>query len=482
MNKRMILYIIGVVLVAEAALMLLPAGVALIYAEERALRAFLASAGVLAVIGGLLTRIRHKKKTIYSKEGFVAVALCWIALSLGGSLPFMLSGDIPSFIDAFFETVSGFTTTGASILSDVEALSHASLFWRSFTHWVGGMGVLIFVMAALPLASGGGNIHLMRAESPGYDVSKLVPSSRGTAFRLYAIYFFMTVLMVICLLICGNPLFDSLTLSFGAAGTGGFAIKNDSIASYSAATQDIITIFMTAFGINFSCYYLLRSGKIGEFFRNEEVRLYLLILVVSTGFIVLQIAPDCVSLEQALRTAAFQTSSVMTTTGYSTVDFNQWPELSRMIMLLIMCIGACVGSTGGGIKVARVAILVKAGLRQVKYTLSPNRVESVRFNGKAVSSETVTGILTYFALYMLVFVISILLLALDDAGDTVSNLSGVIATLNNIGPGLEKVGAVGNYGSYHFFSKLVFIFDMLAGRLELLPIFALFFRRTWESR
>lgn len=480
MNRKMIAYIIGMVLLAEAALMLPPIIVAVIYKERLPLLAFLISAAVLAVIGFVLTRKKAKKRTIYSREGFISVALAWIVMSLGGTLPFMLSGEIPSFVNAFFETVSGFTTTGASILNDVEALSKSMLFWRSFTHWVGGMGVLVFVIAALPLASGGGNIHLLRAESPGPDVSKLVPSSRGTATRLYSIYFAITAVEVLLLLISGNPLFDALTLSFGTAGTGGFAIKNTSLAEYSAITQVIITVFMAAFGINFSCYYLLLSKKFKEFFKNEELRTYLGIMLVSILLITFNIRGLFDNIGQALRAAAFQASSVMTTTGYTTVDFNSWPELSRMIMILIMCVGACVGSTGGGIKVARVVILIKEGFRQLKRAVFPNRVETLRFNGKPVSGSMVTGITSYFILYMLIFVVSVLALSLDTK-DTTSNISGVIATLNNIGPGLEVVGATGNYGGYSAFSKLVFIFDMLAGRLEIIPILAILQPRTWRD-
>ncbi|MGI6125070.1 MAG: TrkH family potassium uptake protein, partial [Acetivibrionales bacterium] len=393
---------------------------------------------------------------------------------------FIISGEIPSFIDAFFETVSGFTTTGASILSSVETLSKSIIFWRSFTHWIGGMGVLIFVIAALPLASGGSNIYLMRAESPGPDVSKLVPSSRGTAFRLYSIYFAITVLEIVLLLCFGNSLFDSLTLSFGTAGTGGFAIRDTSLADYNSATQIIITVFMTAFGVNFSCYYLLLLKKFKDFFKNEEVRAYLGILICAIAIITINTAGNYDNAWVALKHAAFQASSVMTTTGYVTVDFNKWPELSRMVMLLIMCVGACVGSTGGGIKVARILILAKEAFRQFKCAVSPNRVESVRFNGRPVGEAMITGITSFFILYMMMFVASVLILSFDNK-DTVSNISGVIATLNNIGPGLGIVGAVGNYGSYSVVSKMVFIIDMLAGRLEILPLLALFSRRTWAD-
>ena len=479
MNYRMSAYITGVTLLTEAALLLLPALVAIIYGETRPLIAFLITILFLALIGFLLTRIKAQKKTIFTREGLLTVAVGWIALCIGGAMPFVLSGEIPSIVDALFETVSGFTTTGASILTDVEALSKSLIFWRSFTHWVGGMGVLVFVIAAVPLPGGGSNIHLMRAESPGPDVSRLVPSTRGTAFRLYSIYLAMTAIEIVFLLIFGNSLFDSLTLSFGAAGTGGFAIKNDSLAGYNSATQITITIFMAAFGVNFSCYYLLLSKKIKDFFKNEELRAYIGIMAIAIIVITVNIRGAFSGVGEALRAAAFQVSSVMTTTGYTTVDYNLWPELSRMILLLVMCVGACVGSPGGGIKVARIVILAKEGFRQLKKAVSPNRVEAIHFNGRPVSEAMVTGINGFFILYMIIFVVSVLILSLDGK-DTVSNISGVIATLNNIGPGLEVVGAVGNYSSYSCLSKLVFIFDMLAGRLEIIPVLALFFRKTWS--
>lgn len=479
MNKRMTAHIVGKILLCEAAFLLAPALVALVYAEWIPLRAMLISAAIVAAVGFALSKIPVKTRTIYSREGFVAVALSWIAISLGGSLPFILSGEIPSFVDALFEIVSGFTTTGASILTDVEAMSRSLLFWRSFSHWIGGMGVLVFVMTALPLAGGGGNLHLMRAESPGPDVSKLVPTSRGTAVQLYSIYIAMTVLQYVLMLFAGNDAFDALLITFGTAGTGGFATMNSSLADYNTATQIIVTVFMAAFGINFSCYFLLINRKAKELFRNEELRAYIIIMVAAIVLVTVNIYGVYGSVGESLKHAAFQVSSVMTTTGFATADFNLWPEFSRMVMLLVMCIGACVGSTGGGIKVARVLILVKEAIRRLRSSIVPSRVESVRMNGKPVGESMITGIATYFILYMLIAVASVLVLSLDRM-DTVSNISGVIATLNNIGPGLEVVGAVGNYSSYSALSKCVFIFDMLAGRLEILPVLALFSRRTWR--
>lgn len=479
MNKRMTAHIIGTILLAEAAFMLAPAVVAVIYAEWIPLRSFLIAAAIAAVVGFALSKIPVKNKTIYSRDGFAAVALSWIAISLGGSLPFMLSGEIPSFIDALFETVSGFTTTGASILTDIEAMSKSLLFWRSFTHWVGGMGVLVFVMAAMPLAGGGGNLHLMKAESPGPDVSKLVPTSRGTAIQLYTIYIVMTIVQFVLLILVGNDVFNSFIITFGTAGTGGFAAVNTSLAETNTATQIIVTVFMAAFGVNFSCYFLLMNRKVKDFFKNEELRAYILIMVATIVLITVNIRSMYGSVGESLKHAAFQVSSVMTTTGFATTDFNLWPETGRMLMLLVMCIGACVGSTGGGIKVARVLILIKEAVRRLRGAILPSRVESVRLNGKPVSEAMISGILSYFVLYMLIAVASVVLLSFDGM-DTVSNISGVIATLNNIGPGLEVVGASGNFADYGALSKVVFIFDMLAGRLEILPLLALFSRRMWR--
>ena len=447
MNRKMVFYIVGMVLMVEAALLLLPIIVALIYHEHHAPKVFIITLFAHILTGFLLTRIRVAKRTIYSREGLVAVAICWVLISVGGALPFWLSREIPRMVDAVFETVSGFTTTGASILTNVEGLSKSMLFWRSLTHWVGGMGVLVFVMAAAPLAGGGSNIHLMRAESPGYDVTKVVPTSRGTALTLYGIYLAITLAEVLFLLLAGNPLYDSLTLSFGTAGTGGFAVRNTSLAEYSSATQNIITVFMTLFGINFSCYYLLLIKKWKSFIRNEELLSYLGILLAAIAVITFSIRGMYATVWDSLKHAAFQVSSVMTTTGYCTTDFDKWPELSRMIMIVVMCIGACVGSTGGGLKVARAIILAKNAHRQLRRTVRPDRVSSVRFNGKPLSESMVSGINSYFALYMILFVLSVLLVSIEGK-DTVSNVSAVVATFNNIGPGLNIVGAVGNYSSY----------------------------------
>ena len=480
MNKRMTAYIIGVLLLAEAALMLLPACVALYYREWPCVSAYVFTAGLLAAVSYFLIRLRVSTRTIYSREGLVAVALGWVVLSLGGSLPFVFSGEIPSFLDAFFETVSGFTTTGASILPRVEDLSRANLFWRSFTHWVGGMGVLVFVMMTQSLSSGGGDIHLMRSESTGPAVSKLVPRSRATAKYLYSIYFVITLLGIVLLLTAGNPVFDSLLLTFGAVGTGGFGILSSSVADYNTATQIILSVIMILCGVNFGCYYLILTKRAKEAFRNEELRVYLGVMLAAIVVVTVNIVGMFDSVGEALKHALFQVSSVMTTTGYSSTDFNLWPELSRTVLLAVMIIGGCAGSTGGGMKVSRVIILFKEGYRQMKKSISPNRVEVVRFNGKRVPAELVNGIAGFLILYVMIFIGSLLLISLDGF-DTTTNFTAVIATLNNIGPGLGMVGPTGSFAAYSGLSKLVLIFNMLAGRLEILPLLAMMMPRTWRK-
>ncbi len=480
MNKRMTAYIIGVLLLAEAGLLLLPAAVALYYREWNCVSAYIFTAGMLAAVAYFLIRQRVNTRTIYSREGLVAVALGWVVLSFGGALPFVFSGEIPSFVDAFFETVSGFTTTGASIVPRVEDLSRANLFWRSFTHWVGGMGVLVFVMMTQSLSSGGGDIHLMRSESTGPAVSKLVPRSRETAKHLYSIYFVITLLEIILLLIAGNPIFDSLLLTFGSVGTGGFGIVSSSVADYNTATQIIITVFMALCGINFGCFYLIITKRAKEAFRNEELRVYLGVMLVAIAIVTVNILGCFDNALEALKHAAFQVTSVMTTTGYATADFNLWPELSRTVLLTVMIIGGCAGSTGGGMKVSRVIILFKEGYRQMKKSISPNRVEVVRFNGKRVAPELVTSIAGFLILYVLIFIGSMLLIALDGF-DTTTNFTAVIATLNNIGPGLGMVGPTGSFAAYSDLSKLVLSFNMLAGRLEILPLLAACMPRTWRK-
>ena len=472
MNKRMIAYILGILLLCEAGLMLLPTVVSLIYGEA-ALKSFLITIALLIATGVILVAMKPKNKTIYARHGLVIVSLGWILMSLFGALPFYFSGEIPSYLDALFEAVSGFTTTGSSILTDVEALSKSMLFWRSFTHWIGGMGVLVFIMAVLPLAGGGGDLHLMKAESPGPNVSKLVPKSSKTARILYGIYLALTVIEIFILLFGGMSLFESVTLTFGTAGTGGFSILNSGIASYSTFCQGTITVFMALFGINFNFYFLLLCKKFKDAFKSEELWTYLAIMLSSIIVIALNTKDMFAGFGEALHHSAFQVSSVMTTTGYATVDFNQWPELSRIIMLGVMCVGACAGSTGGGLKVSRVIILLKGARREFRRISHPRSVKIITFDGNRLSDDTIRSTFAYFFIYVMIFATSTLVVALDNF-DFTTTVTAVIATLNNIGPGLNMVGATGNFSEFSILSKLVMISDMLLGRLEIFPLLFLF--------
>ncbi len=478
MNRRMIVYSLGLLLAFEGLLMLVPSLTALIYKED-ILKYYLITALILICLGFLFTRIKTKDRMIFSREGLITVALGWIVLSICGAIPFYLSGEVPDFIDAFFEMVSGFTTTGASVLSDIEALSHATLHWRSLSHWIGGMGVLVLVISAVKIASGGGNIYLMRAESPGAEVSKLVPSSKGTAKILYGIYISLTIIEFLVLLPCGMSVFDAINTALGTAATGGVSFRNDSMASFSPTVQTIVTVFMILFGINFSCFYLVLVGKIKYLLKNTELKVYFGIIIVATAVIAINISGMYSSVLDAVRTSLFQVSAAITTTGYTITDFNLWPELSRILMLIIMCIGACAGSTGGGLKISRFIILGKVAFREIRLSIKPNVVRPILYNGKPVSESLVRNVSSYFILYAVVFVVSLFIISFDGL-DTTTNISGVIATLNNIGPGLGAVGASGNYASYSALSKLVLSANMLFGRLELFPLFVLFSYRAWK--
>ncbi len=471
MNKRMIAYVSGLLLLCEAGLLLFPIAVSLIY-QEQTFFSFLITAGILVAVGVLLVLFRPTDKTIFARDGLTIVSLGWILLSLFGALPFFISGEIPNYLDALFETVSGFTTTGASILTDVEALSKSMLFWRSFTHWIGGMGVLVFIMAVLPLAGGGGDLHLMRAESPGPSVNKLVPRSNKTARILYSIYLAMTVTEMILLLIGGMPLFDSITISFGTAGTGGFGILNDSIGSYNTFCQVVITVFMALFGVNFNIYFLLLFKKFKSALKSSELWIYIGTMGAAILAITINIRNYFDSIFEALHHAAFQVSSVMTTTGYSTTDFDKWPEFSRTIMLMIMCIGACAGSTAGGFKLTRVILLVKYAKKTIRSLTHPRSVKIITFEGQRVTDETFQGTIGFFIVYVIIFAASLLIVSADK-NDLVTDFSSIVATLNNIGPGLGKIGPTGNFSSYNSLSEVVFIIDMLLGRLEIFPLISL---------
>ena len=478
MNFRIIAYIVGWVCNFQAAFMMLPLLTAGIY-REKDFSAFLLAMLVCLVVGVPLTRKKPKNKVFYIKYGCVAVALSWLALCIFGAIPFVVSGCIPHPIDALFETVSGFTTTGSSILSDVEVLPHCILIWRSFTHWIGGMGVLVFLLSLLPLA-GGYHMNLMKAESPGPSVSKLVPKVQSTAKILYTIYFGMTLIQLALLLIGRVPLFDSLCITFGTAGTGGFGIVNDSLGSYSTYCQVVTTIFMILFGVNFSAYYLVLTKKFRQAFKYEEVRYYFGIIAVAIVIIALNTAHLFRNLLTAFQQAAFQVGSIITTTGFSSTDFNQWPALSKTVLVLLMFVGACAGSTGGGIKVSRILILCKAAKKEFQLYLHPNAVKKIKMDDKIITHDILRSTNIYISLYLMIFAASVLLIAIDNF-DLITNFTAVTATLNNIGPGFEIVGPMGNFSSFSYLSKCVLIFDMLAGRLEIFPLLLLFFKGTWKK-
>lgn len=478
MNRAIIRYILGNVLKIEAALMLLPCIVAILYNESEGIHFFLVS--ILAWIGGLfMTTNQPKNHVFYLKEGCIITALSWIILSFVGAIPFVLTGEIPLFTDALFETISGFTTTGASILTDVESLSYTSLFWRSFTHWIGGMGVLVFLMAIVPM-SGGSNINLMKAESPGPSVGKLVPKMKYTARILYLIYFALTVLQILLLLLGNMPFFDAITTAFGTAGTGGFGIKNSSIADYSPYIQWIVTIFMILFGINFNAYYLILFRQFKKAITMEEIRAYLVIIFIAVTVICIELINNSMALWEALRHSAFQVASIITTTGFATADFNEWTALSRTILVLLMFIGACAGSTGGGIKVSRFLIVIKTVFKELSSYLHPRSVKKIKMDDKPIEHEVVRATNVYFITFFVIFVFSVLAISLEEK-DLITNFTAVAATINNIGPGLEMVGPTSNFSHFGIFSKWILMFDMLAGRLELFPMLMLFVPQIWKD-
>lgn len=484
MNKRMIAYTQGLLMICEAGLLFFPLIIAHIYGERSTIPAFLFTIALLCIIGLILVKFKPKDKTIYAREGLVIVALGWIILSFFGSFPYYLSGEIPHFIDALFETVSGLTTTGSSILSDVEALSKSLLFWRNFTNWIGGMGVLVFVMAVLPLSGGGGDLHLMRAESPGPSVGKLVPKSNKTAQILYLIYFTLTFLCAVFLLIGGMPLFDSITTAFGTAGTGGFSIYNTSISDCSPFCRTVIAVFMALFGINFNIYFLILIKRFKDAIKSEELWTYIGIIITSVIAITINISNQYSSILEAFQHASFQVSSLMTSTGFCSTDFNQWPEFSRTILIMIMCIGACAGSTGGGFKVSRVILLVKYAAKELKAISHPRSVKVLKFEGSRVKDETIRGTMAYFIVYVAILCLSIVLVSFDKT-DTTTNITSVISTLNNMGPNLGPRliegavalpgagGPLSNFSAFNNVSKIVFILDMLFGRLEFFPLIVL---------
>ena len=488
MNYRMVFSMIGRLLMLEAGLLLLPAACSAVYGESSVWALLIAAAIALLVGGGMVLICRTHKQAIYAKEGFVIAALSWIFLSAVGALPFVISGEIPNYIDAFFETVSGFTTTGASILTNLGtraeplALSHGILFWRSFTHWVGGMGVLVLMMALVPSGSGR-TIHVMRAEAPGPIVGKLVPRLRDTAKILYLIYLALTAVEVVCLLVAGMPLFDSLIHTFGTAGTGGFGMYSTSVGEYNIACQWIITVFMWLFGVNFNVYYLLLIRSVRSALSNREVWLYGGITLFAVAAITVNVLPleQYATIEETVRHAAFQVSSIITTTGYATTDFNLWPMFAKCVLVLLMFIGACAGSTGGGLKVSRVMLVGKAVGRELKRLVHPRSVGVVRLEGKRVEESVVQSATAYIVLYFMLFGASFLLLCLEPAFDLESNFTAVTACINNIGPGLGAVGPTGSYADYSVLSKVVLSFAMLLGRLEIYPLVLALLPGTWTK-
>lgn len=477
MNYRMISYVLGWILIFESLFMAVPIVTAIIYSET-AVWSFVITFAACAVTGGLLMLTKPKDLTIYSREGYVIVSLSWIVISLFGCIPFMLSGAIPSFIDALFETVSGFTTTGASILSEVESLPKSVLMWRSFTHWVGGMGVLVFIMAFLPL-SGGQNLHIMRAESTGPSVGKLVPRVKTTAMILYSLYFALTLIEFVVLLFGGMNVFEALNTAFATAGTGGFGIRNDSIGSFSPFIQIVVTVFMLLFSINFGAYYCILTGKIKEAF-NTELRCFLIIVALATLIITLNIRGMYANTADAVRDSAFTVASLISTTGFSTADFNLWPELSRTLLVLIMFIGACAGSTGGGMKVTRILILFKSMGKELESLAHPKQVKKIKMDGHPIEHDVVRSVNVYMVSMVLIFVCSLVAISFENH-DLITNFTAVTASINNIGPGLEKIGPTENFSFFSPFSKAVLIFDMLAGRLELFPMLMLFSPHTWKK-
>lgn len=471
-------YMLGWVLLLEGVLMGLPCLVAVIYRERSGL-AFLPVIACSIVLGLLLRWKKPANTVFYMREGCIMTALSWIMISIVGCLPFVISGEISSFTDALFETISGFTTTGASILSDVEALSYCMLFWRSFTHWLGGMGVLVFLLAVIKM-TGGSNMNLMRAESPGPSVGKLAPKLMHSARILYLIYFGMTLIMIVLLLVGRMPVFDAVTTALGTAGTGGFGIKADSMAGYSPYVQWIVTIFMILFGVNFNAYYLILFRRFRQALRMEEVWSYLIIIGSSITIIMISIYDAAVTFGENLRVVSFQVASIITTTGFATVDFNKWHHTARMILVLLMFCGACAGSTGGGMKVSRFILLIKTVSKELRSYLFPKSVNKIHMDGKPVEDEVIRGINAYLITYILIFVISVFCLTFQNH-DLVTDFTAVAATINNIGPGLNMVGPAENFGFWNCFSKYVMMFDMIAGRLELFPLLILLFPPTWKG-
>lgn len=482
MNKKMILYTLSRLLLLEGLLMLLPAVTSLIYREWVSALSFSACAAACAAVGGITALLTRKTDTrMYAREGFIIVALAWVMISAVGAVPFVLSGEIPSYADAFFETVSGFTTTGASVLTNVEAMSRGCLIWRAFSHWIGGMGVLVLMLAVTPSGSDARSMHIMRAEMPGPKIDKIVPKAKDTAKLLYVIYIILTLVEVVFLLFGGLDLFESLFYSFGTAGTGGFGMRSDSLGSYSMYVKWVITAFMLIFGVNFYLFYLITMRKFRQAAKSEELRVYLAVVVLCSAAIALNIYPAVRDVGKAVTDSAFQVVSIITTTGYSTVDFNLWPDFSKTVLFILMFVGGCAGSTAGGLKMSRIIILFKTVGREFKSLLHPRSVGSVRFEGKALDKEVKSSVLTYFALYFIVFAALFAVLSLEKFSFE-TNLTALTACFNNVGPGLGDVGPMGSFAGYSAWAKYLLSAAMLLGRLEIYPLLLTIAPSTWTRK
>lgn len=481
MNKKMVFRTVGRLAQIVSLLLLIPAVVAIIYGETKQIFAFVITAALAFLAGAVISLLtKTKNRVIYARDGFAITALAWIVMALIGAVPFTVSGDIPSYVDAIFETVSGFTTTGASILTDVEAMSRSGLFWRSFTHWIGGMGVLVFVMAVMPNIADR-SIHIMRAEMPGPIIGKLVPRVKDTAKILYLIYIVLTLVQIVLLLAGGMSLFDSVVHSLGTAGTGGFAIKSDGLASYSPYCQWVITIFMLIFGVNFNLYYLILMKKVSTAVKSGELWAYVSIVCASVALITFNIMPQYGGFSESLRHSAFQVSSIITTTGYATTDFNLWPDFSKAILVILMFSGGCAGSTAGGFKVARVVILFKNIKREIKKLVHKRSVSTVHFEGKPIDEATFNGVNTYLAIYMVCLLAAFLLVSFEPFGFE-TNFTATVSCFNNVGPGLAGVGPMSSYAAYNDFSTIVLSFAMLFGRLEIFPMLIMLSPHTWLKK
>lgn len=480
MNIKLIISIISKIILVEAALLILPLIIAVIY-NEQTIYAYILTISIMTLTGFILSRIKSDSGTFYAREGILAVSLSWITVSLFGALPLWLSGEIPSYTDSLFEAVSGFTTTGATILTDIESLSMSNLFWRCFTHWIGGMGVLVFILAVMPKTDTH-SMHLMRAEVPGPVVGKFVAKIKLTARILYTIYIVLTFLEIIMLLLGGMSLYDSIIHSFSTAGTGGFSNRNSSIAYYDSLYIDIvISVFMVIFSINFNLFYLIIIGGARQALKSEELRWFLIIVISSTLAVAFNIVSLYENFGQALRYSFFQVTSIISTTGFATANFDSWPDFSRNLLMMLMIIGACAGSTGGGIKVIRFIVILKNVFRQIKKQLFPHSVVTVRFENKIVENNVMSGINSFIFAYFVIYLLSVLILTLDSF-DLVTDFSAVNACINNTGPGLSVVGPAGNFNGFKMPSKIVLIFDMLAGRLELFPLLIIFSPSAWRRR